>query len=446
MTLKTRIWLSINASLLIALGLGALKAQAPAGPDGPVSLKVGEEAVENYPSLEPLEMIKVYLLQSGNPAIADAVSEAAKDPAWNCLSPNVYKVEAANRGKTEIVQVVNVVSPKDLDGRPFTRCDGSGAPGVIYLALGSHVSSSSTVTVTLYLDSGRTKFAQSDGKLKLSAATAFTISGTPQSAPSEALTNGKSRDVGQFTLSFADTNILPEMPFANAYIKSNNNLFSTDEKDAKSAFAFTLGAQRDLLPFWYTPIQLEESVQGNQIASNLSDTTALTLNFIAPWASTKKVLNNPVVKAPLPPSITIANLYTHRVNQLVTAKSPLLAVNDYSLNPSGSWSYITFPASCKLIGWLNRTATAANSCLGAAFDLGLWYLPLDPNSRGSKRAEGYGDASILVPLSVLGPLAPYVTSSDPTKVQIQIKYSDSVNAANNYARSKGWTYGLQVSK
>jgi hypothetical protein len=155
------------------------------------------------------------------------------------------------------------------------------------------------------------------------------------------------------------------------------------------------------------------------------------------------------VRAPLPPAISIANVYTHRINQLITGKAKALAVNDYSLNPSGSWSLITFPQSCKLIGWLNKEANSTSSCLGAAFDLGLWYLPLDLTDKHSQRVEGYGDASILIPLTAFNfasELFPYLTSSDPTKVQIQVKYTDSVNAANNYARARNWTYGLQVSK
>ena len=71
-----------------------------------------------------------------------------------------------------------------------------------------------------------------------------------------------------------------------------------------------------------------------------------------------------------------------------------------------------------------------------------------PGSK-SKRAEGYGDISILIPLSdfsVASKELTYVTAKDPTKFQVRIKYADSVNAANNYARTKQWTFGIEALK
>ncbi len=434
------------------------QAPAPAAPPAPPALTLREESYTQYPSLQPVETIYVSLT-SPFPVASAVMITIAKDPSWNCLSPSFYKVQVkVSATETREIHVKDVLAggnDKDpITNKPYARCDAAGDIAGVYLVLGSRVSKSEVVMATIYSDSARTMpIAQSvpldsAKALKLSSATNFTFMATPQSVPSEALTNGTSRNVGQLSLSFAESNLLPKLPL-NTYIKSNNNLFSTDEKDSKSAFALTLGGQHDLLAHWYTPVQIEETLQGNQIATNLSNVTAVNVNFITPWSSTRHVLHNNIIRAPLPPAIGIANVYTHRIHQLVTAKSPALAVNDYSLNPSVSWSYITFPPSCKLIGWLNKTAATQKSCLGAALDLGLWYLPLDLTPKGSQRAEGYGDASILIPLSAFNfaaGLFPYLTSSDPTKVQIQIKYYDSVNASCNYARTKGWSYGLQISR
>jgi hypothetical protein len=49
-------------------------------------------------------------------------------------------------------------------------------------------------------------------------------------------------------------------------------------------------------------------------------------------------------------------------------------------------------------------------------------------------------------LSFASSTFPYFTSSDPAKIQIRIKYADSVNQANNYARAKTWTYGIEMIK
>jgi hypothetical protein len=62
----------------------------------------------------------------------------------------------------------------------------------------------------------------------------------------------------------------------------------------------------------------------------------------------------------------------------------------------------------------------------------------------------YGDVSILVPLSDMAFASSFLTyatkGQNPAKFQVRIKYSDSVNAANNYARAKQWTFGIEASK
>jgi hypothetical protein len=150
--------------------------------------------------------------------------------------------------------------------------------------------------------------------------------------------------------------------------------------------------------------------------------------------------------------------YTHRINQNITQTTKALPADDYSLNPFASWSSIRFPWACTLFGGLHITAKKTDSdpskpgtqyCLGAEINLGTYYLPLDLTAEKHQRVEGYGDVSILIPLSGLSFAAkifPYLTSGDPAKSQIRIKYADSVNAANNYARSKQWTYGIELIK
>jgi hypothetical protein len=39
-----------------------------------------------------------------------------------------------------------------------------------------------------------------------------------------------------------------------------------------------------------------------------------------------------------------------------------------------------------------------------------------------------------------------VTKTDPTKFQVRIKYTDAVNPANNYARTSGWSFGIEALK
>lgn len=307
------------------------------------------------------------------------------------------------------------------------------------------------------------RIAQSDGKLQFTKSV-VTFLAAPQAAPSEKLTNGKSRDTGQLNLSFSDSNLFShsQLPF-NTYVNSTD-LFSTDERDSKSSFSGTFGIQRGILPRWYAPLHFEETIQGNQTATNLSSVTTLGMTTLIPWAWSGKIFNNSVFQAPLPPDLTINNQYTHRINQNVTPTSKAMAINDYSLNPVVSWSSIHFPWACKVFGSLDISEKgkpadpkkpgdtgkpSSQYCLGTELNIGVYYLPLDLTAAGSERVEGYGDVSILIPLSGLSfasKIFPYMTSNDPAKSQIRIKYSDSVTAANNYARSKQWTYGIEIIK
>ena len=81
-------------------------------------------------------------------------------------------------------------------------------------------------------------------------------------------------------------------------------------------------------------------------------------------------------------------------------------------------------------------------CVGLQLDLGLYYLPLDKTKAGSEEAEGYGDISILIPLSNLNFGDFQIVKADGLlNSQIHIKWSDSVNAANNYARTRSGRLG-----
>jgi len=417
------------------------------------SMPVSALTYTRYPSLEPMNVIlvKVADVPSG---MFDAVASGSALPGWNCLSTTFYRVaEVDDSGKDKKeIEVIQIVSEGTLpDGERFTGCDGSGQPGTIDLVLGNRFDVKGKLRVYMYADAQKTRLlASSDGKLAFPSDRIFTFSATPQAAPGEALNNGQKRYVNQLALNIGDTNLFPGLP-VNLYAKTKD-LFSTDGKDSKSAFQGTFGLQKGVFNRWYAPVYIEQGVQGNQTASNLSTITNLGITTLAPWSHTATLLNNRVISVPLPPDLNLINQYTHRINQLVAAKSKPLAVNDFSVNPSLSWKSITVPATCRAIAWLNRAGDKADMkgyCLGTELNLGLWYLPLDLTASKSQRAEGYGDVSILVPLlgfSFAKGLFPYITSNDPSKMQIRIKYEDSVNAANNYARTRQWTYGLELIK
>jgi hypothetical protein len=93
------------------------------------------------------------------------------------------------------------------------------------------------------------------------------------------------------------------------------------------------------------------------------------------------------------------------------------------------------------------TASAQSGfCAGWDANVGLYYLPLETTSKGSQRVEGYWDYSFLIPLSNFANI-PYVAlESQSQQMQFRIKYEDSVSAANNYARDKKWSFGVELTK
>jgi hypothetical protein len=434
----------------------------------PVTLKVGQEYYVEYPSLQPITAISVQLADPAE--VYDLMSKVL--PQWDCAKPSSYKIAVVTQqsdgslkdARTETITAVRLQGNDDKGVR-LTSCT-LGSPGQVQLVFKSDLGASELVQVSLVgLPDGYS--AKSDGKLKFTKST-VSFSATPQAAPNEKLTNGKSRDTGQLAVSFSDANLFSgaSLPF-NTYVNSKD-LFSTDEKDSKSAFAGTIGIQRGIFSKWYAPLDFSETIQGNQTASNLSAVTNLGITTLLPWKWTFPLLFNKAVRAPLPPDITINNQYTNRINQLVAPNSKSLATNDYSLNPFMAWSGISFPWVCDVFAKLGVTSKGNNAksgngtidqkgtvtpgvqyCLGTSLNLGLYYLPLDLTKAGHQQVQGYGDVSILIPLSGLSFAAkifPFITTNDPMKSQIRIKYSDTVNPANNYARSRGWTYGIELIK
>jgi hypothetical protein len=480
------------ASFLFLVSAAAAQTHATAPNDLPVTI----EQQVLYPSLKTLTTIEL-TVGTPNSEVKAIVAARANNPNWNCAWPQMYKVEVvkANPDKTappdkaytviKNLTLASVYLGDDTSTNvPYTHCDAKGRPTSIDLRLATQPHAGDLIRVSI-LDADRTTvlIANDPSKLTVAATDIPTFTATPQAAPGEALNNGTTRTVGQLAIAFADPLLFPAAPL-NVYAKSTD-LLSTDGKDSKSAIALTLGAQHGLTPGWYSPVALEQTLQGNQTAKNLSAVTSLGFDALPPqpvWNALSKGLVNRVVLAPLPPEFTVANLYTHRFRQLVTAKTPLLAANDYSLNGAFSWDTISFPFTCKLLFWekpapaptspneatglgtggpapgatVNPATTPAalpapstSNCLGLEVDLGGWYLPLDHTARGTQKAEGYGDFSLLIPLSDFSFAAQQlnvITKGDSTKFQVRVKYTDAVNQANNYARTRAWTFGIEAIK
>jgi hypothetical protein len=467
--------------LALAVALVPAAAQAAATAESPFT----STTYIQYPSLNPVTAIHMRIGVFGT-KIYDVFQAQLKKGGWDCTSPAFYKVMVVDKNlKPMHPLVVTAIRPIGFvtgTKTRYTTCvldsDGSIQPGVVDLVLGSHVSTTELVQVIVYADSKQTAaLFISDGKLSVTTTNIPTFTATPQAAPGEALNEGATRTVGQLSIAFSDLDLSGNLHTPVNFYAKSTDLLSTDGKDTKSSIVFTGGLQRGLLPKWYSPFHLEQTLQGNQTAKNLSTVTNLGFATDPRWSGTSHILKNSFILAPLPFEPSIAMQYTRRFEQLVTAKTPMLAVNDFNINGSFSWDTISFPFTCKLLFWERpaiKTATngtgvdtqpgttvspvttpaslpapASTNCLGAEIDLGSWYLPLDLTSGGTQKVEGYGDVSILIPLSDFSAASDaltYVTKTDPTKFQLRIKYSDAVNQSNNYARTRGWTFGIVAIK
>jgi hypothetical protein len=414
--------------------------QVPASASLAVPVKFFAGAV--YPSMRPFAEITVFLNAD---AVADEVADQVQK-GWDCTNPGSFTVTAQGSTKplrVETVRQVGKGSCKDT------------TPDPVLLLILSPVDTSTAYVVSL---SGLP-----DGKMVQSPATKFSstakssFSLTPQAVPGEAMNNGAKRDVGQMNVQYS-------VPFIgrSPLLFNTRDVFSTDAEDAKSAWAATLGLSHGLFKSWYTPLTLTETMQGNQAASNVSAVTNLSISGLVPWFFTRRLLNNPGIDAGAAPEFAISGAYTRRIEQIATSKTTLLATDDASINSSVTIApWYLLPGVCtRYQAWIKsqnggeKGQTAATStsgsrqfCLAIQPDLGVYYLPLDHTKTGSQQVEGYGDVSILIPLSNLNFKKFQMVSADGLlNSQIHIKWSDSVNAANNYARTRQWTFGIEVMK
>ena len=142
---------------------------------------------------------------------------------------------------------------------------------------------------------------------------------------------------------------------------------------------------------------------------------------------------------------------TPEIDKLVTADTLEAAVSGKAQAGSqgdGSGTTATVNGNAQAGNQGNGSGgTSRQFCVGIQPDLGLYYLPLDKTKARSEKVEGYGDISILIPLSNLNFSDFQLVQADGLlNSQIHIKWSDSVNAANNYARTRQWTFGIEIMK
>jgi hypothetical protein len=390
------------------------------------------------------------------PDAATAISANITVNHWNCLNPQNYLVQLdTGNGKNSTVTIRRV----SLD--PATpACNQAFTP----TTAGGHVGNASYVV--LWVDENQPLLKSYSGTVTVSlvnlkgpAGKPMTIESKPaaakvawkfmfltvsaQTVNNEALIDKSvyKKAIYQFPLS--STWVLKAYRRGGFYADSKD-LVSTNERDSKSAFEGGLGYQVGTLPQWSLPVKIEGQVQGNQVASNLSSVVKMQFNTNPIWfgalTPTKDwpAFNNG-------PALTLALPYTHRFDQLLASGSKPLPIDDFAVNPALALSKERLFE--KRTDQQVRNMQTASFTLGWEADLGLYYLPLQTTAKGSQRVEGYGDASVLIPLKDFGIIPGVVldSSTQVNQMQLRIKYQDAVSATNNYVRTKGWTFGLELA-
>jgi hypothetical protein len=414
-----------------------------------------------YPSFQKVTAI-ISVQFGGNPFAMDQSGytlehdlESSISKGWNCFSTKNYKVTFTEPGSKTDHQV-------ELDHVTGPPCDKDRGIQLVQLYLADRANITSKYSYKVDVLNVTNKSDQSVTISSISASTDASakfgpkeiptvVSMTPQSVPNEPLSDGTYKGVEQLALSAVVPleNLRAPVEGAVWYLNSTD-IISSNERDKKSAFSGGFGYEA-AFGRWYAPFKLEEDIQGNQIATNLSSVTSANLSTEFKWDGTSALLQNWLFQIPLSPTLTISLPYTHRINQYVTGKAKPLPVNDFAVNPSLAMAHATLlKGVCdKYQRWANPGAkpNSAQLCLGLEADWGLWYLPLEDTSRGSQRAEGYGDVSFLIPVTDFQrPLSFVDFGKDALQSQFRIEYSDSVSAANNYARTKKWSFGVELIK
>lgn len=385
-------------------------------------LKVDIVVTKDYPTLVPIIVLRVALQQAvgSDPAHWKAIG-------WTPTATTSYVVLNSTTGHQIPIRSVE-----------FPKIVTTGKPNytIAYLTLENNPHDNDQMTVSIIGSAGT--IAQTVKAVAAKGFQPYSLNFNPQGVPSETLSNGKKRDVGQLAVSFTYPEIIPSWRYARTYLESTD-LFSTDGKDAKSAFEVTTGIERSLLGSWYVPAHIESKFQGNQTAQNFSYLFGGGMQTIIPWGHMRPGLYNSALQIPLSPVIGVNLQYEHRIIQDAQSIKKFPNTNSLQLNPTLSWKPIRL-----LPGLLGQdTADIETNLQG-------WYLPFDQTKSvgGRSRFEAAGDVSLLIPLSKLDflPGTRFLTTVDPAHARVRIKYAAGANPANGFLHSRQTSFGIEVIK
>lgn len=416
----------IRRSLLAAIALvfplaTALSAQTPT-----VSRDLGARVLGTrlLPSRIPVQFIRIDVAP-----LADFSDPATKAAAVRAVSdPSNWVLGITRDGRTR-----RVAAP---GSSVLMSRDSSIAQLILRAGL---LDRGDTVEVGVLKND--TLFMNATGATRLVAAESgpdpFTLRTDPKQVPDQKLLGGGSADVIQFGLNFEAPSLLGNAGGARVYLKGNN-LLSTDERDVATRVQATGGLEFSPLRAWHVPVFAEATYQANQRFSNTSGIASLGFRTIVPWAWTRSLLWNGVLRAPVSPELSFLTELQRRfeVDTLVARSSA--KDNLVRLTGRVDWAPI----------FLLPGREADHKDIVLEPSLRGWFFPSSDARGGTniREFEGRADLSLYVPVSGF-PMASFLAGGgEETLTRLKVQFVSGANDANGFARSVEWKIGFEVAK
>jgi hypothetical protein len=272
----------------------------------------------------------------------------------------------------------------------------------------------------------------------------YTLKLEPNIAPNQELVNGTKKTVGQLQFKLDVPSLIANSNVARVYL-TTDNLFSTDGKDKSSKIDLKFGAERSLLNSWYVPGNIEAKLTGDQRFANSSFILSSGVKTILPWAWTKSLLFNSLIKAPISPEFEFSAQYQRRLRQDAEGLKKHPDKNSFRVFTQMSWNPIHL-----LTGKEFSPDDVSLELLGKA-----WWFPFEKTSGGISvhKLEGQFEASLLIPFGRLnissqpGGLLSFIKKPESgTNTRLRIKFTRGANEATGFKHVSQFTIGVEASK
>ena len=461
------IFFGLSIAYLIFLTNFAVSAQVT--PEEFHDLGSSYQTVKIYPALTPKTVLKIgYGSVFGNSSPVNCGGNSFSLYQFDVNDPNSYVIVKKGNSVTSAIKINS------------SEIDSLAANGVVYISLEStkfnKLRDNTTNALSLNIGLRAKKLSSSckyvdvifwDGKkpnpkeVQIPEIKHYTSQFTPNIVPDQELIDKSKKTVGQFQLKLDVPSLVANRNGANLYFKTDN-LLSTNGKDKNSKVEFRFGAERSLLDTWFVPGNIEAKINGDQRAKNATFVLSGGIKTKLPWGSTRNLLFNSAIKAPVSPIFEISAQYHRRIKQDLIAANERLDKNAFALFNQFSWNPIQLlPGKCKTDKTVSSTAAITpkdKKCLDPneiSLEIAAknWYFPFEKAITGTKvrKFESRIEVSLLIPLSKFQIFGSSFISTDDgdkssSKKRLRVTYQTGANDASGFKHSTQFLFGFEVIK